>query len=120
MAFIAVVPLLVAAGYTAQHAAAFYAGIGAAHSSAVSFSGALSQRWGAKTILLIGTAIGSVGILCLLAARKSCDESWRSHALFAVVWGSTFNLPNQLSPLAIRWKRWDSTATSAPCSVSAT
>ncbi|MGT2510881.1 MFS transporter [Cupriavidus basilensis] len=98
--YIAVVPLLVAAGYTAQHAAAFYAGIGAATFIGSFVFGALSQRWGAKTILLIGTAIGSVGILCLLAARNPA-LSLGAVTLFAVIWGSTFNLPNQLSPLLL-------------------
>lgn len=98
--FIALVPYLVSAGYSAQQAAAFFAGTGAAAFVGNFVFGVLSYRWSAKAILLIGNAIGTGGILCLLAAGHPAFGIG-ALALFVLTWGCTFNLVNQLSPVLL-------------------
>ncbi|WP_166360542.1 MFS transporter [Pseudomonas akapageensis] len=98
--FIALVPCLVSAGYSAQHAAAFLAGTATAALVGNFLFGMLSDHWGAKSILLIGTIIGVAGILCLLAAADPA-LGLAAITLFALSWGSTFNLVNQFSPLLL-------------------
>lgn len=98
--FIALVPYLVSAGYSAEHAAAFLAGTAAAALIGNFAFGMLSDRWGAKAILLIGTVIGVAGIFCLLAASDPV-LGVGAITLFALSWGSTFNLVNQFAPLLL-------------------
>ncbi|MND47761.1 L-galactonate transporter [compost metagenome] len=98
--FIALVPYLVSTGYSAQDAAAFYAGIGAAALVGNFAFGVLSNRWRATNILMIGTCLGIAGILCLLAAPDPL-LGVGAIALFSLAWGTTFNLVNQLSPLLL-------------------
>ncbi|MNZ16976.1 putative MFS-type transporter YhjX [compost metagenome] len=98
--FIALVPYLVSAGHSAQDAAAFYAGIGAAALVGNFAFGVLSNRWRATNILMIGTCLGIAGILCLLAAPDPL-LGVGAIALFSLAWGTTFNLVNQLSPLLL-------------------
>ncbi|UVE17981.1 MFS transporter [Pseudomonas sp. LS44] len=96
--FIALVSYLVSAGYSAQAAASWYAGVGVASLLGNFLFGAASQRWSARTILLLGNAIGTAGILCLLAAQHPAF-GLAAVALFVLSWGATFNLVNQLAPL---------------------
>jgi predicted MFS family arabinose efflux permease len=98
--YIALVPYLIYAGFPAQVAAAFYAGIGAAALVGNFAFGAVSHRWGARNILLLGNAVGTLGILCLLLARDPA-LGLAAVAVFALSWGATFNLVNQLSPLLL-------------------
>lgn len=98
--YIALVPYLVASGYSAEHAAAIYAAVGAATFVGNFLFGALSHRWGAKMVLLFGTAASAAGILCLLAVRDRA-LGMMAIASFSLIWGSTFNLANQLSPLLL-------------------
>jgi len=98
--YVALIPFLISAGYSAQNAAGFFAGVGLA-TLVGSFSfGALSNRWGAKPVLLLGTLIGSAGILCLL---KAADPGFGILAVvvFCLTWGTTFNLVNQFSPVLL-------------------
>ncbi|WP_425267442.1 MFS transporter [Cupriavidus lacunae] len=87
-------------GYSAERAAAVYMGIGAATLVGNILFGALSTRWGAKAVLLTGTALSAVGILCLLAVDHHA-VGMIAIVLFSLIWGSTFNLANQLSPLLL-------------------
>lgn len=98
--YIALVPYLVSAGYSAQAAASWYAGVGAASLAGNFLFGALSQRWSARTILLLGNAIGIAGILCLLGAQQPA-LSLAAVAVFTLIWGTTFNLVNQFAPLLL-------------------
>ncbi len=98
--YIALVPYLVANGYSTERAAAIYAAVGAATFVGNFLFGALSHRWGAKTVLLFGTTAGAAGILCLLAVQDRA-LGMIAIAAFALIWGSTFNLANQLSPLLL-------------------
>ncbi|CAG2137321.1 L-lactate transporter [Cupriavidus yeoncheonensis] len=98
--YIALVPYLVSTGYSAERAAAIYMAIGAATLVGNVLFGALSNRWGAKAVLLMGTALGALGILCLLAVGHQA-LGMMAIALFSLIWGSTFNLANQLSPLLL-------------------
>lgn len=98
--YIALVPYLVSTGYSAERAAAVYMAIGAATLVGNILFGALSTRWGAKAVLLTGTASSAVGILCLLAVDHQA-VGMIAIALFSLIWGSTFNLANQLSPLLL-------------------
>jgi predicted MFS family arabinose efflux permease len=98
--YIALVPYLVSTGYSAERAAAIYMAIGAATLVGNFLFGALSHRWGAKTVLLMGTALSAIGILCLLAVHHRA-LGMMAIALFSLIWGSTFNLANQLSPLLL-------------------
>lgn len=98
--YISLVSCLVAAGYSAQAASSWYAGVGAASLAGNFLFGALSQRCSARTILLCGNAIGIAGLLCLLLAQH---PAWGLVALavFTLSWGTTFNLVNQLAPLLL-------------------
>ena len=98
--YIALVAYLVDAGYSPQTAASWYAGVGAASLAGNFLFGALSQRWSARTILLLGNAIAVAGILCLLLAHH---PAWglAAVAVFTLAWGTTFNLVNQLAPLLL-------------------
>lgn len=98
--YISLVACLVAAGYSAQTASGWYAGVGAASLAGNFLFGALSQRVSARTILLCGNAIGIAGLLCLLLAQH---PAWGLAALavFTLSWGTTFNLVNQLAPLLL-------------------
>ncbi|MFZ6049860.1 MFS transporter [Pseudomonas sp. CR3202] len=98
--YIALVPYLVSAGHSAQDAAAFYAGVGAAALVGNFIFGALSRRWSARTILLLGNIIGTAGILLLLLAHDP-SLGLTAVVVFSLSWGSTFNLVNQLSPLLL-------------------
>lgn len=98
--YIALVPYLIYAGFPARVAAAIYAGIGAAALVGNFAFGAVSHRWGARNILLLGNAVGTLGILCLLLARDPA-LGLAAVAVFALSWGATFNLVNQLSPLLL-------------------
>ncbi|MCO5397335.1 MFS transporter [Ralstonia sp. 21MJYT02-11] len=98
--YIALVPYLVASGYSAERAAAIYAAVGAATFIGNFLFGALSERWGARAVLLVGTAASAAGILCLLAVRDR-TLGMMAIASFSLIWGSTFNLANQLSPLLL-------------------
>ncbi len=98
--YISLVSCLVAAGYSAQAASSWYAGVGAASLAGNFLFGALSQRLSARSILLCGNAIGIAGLLCLLLAQH---PAWGLAALavFTLSWGTTFNLVNQLAPLLL-------------------
>ncbi|GLZ84674.1 MFS transporter [Metapseudomonas resinovorans] len=98
--YIALVPYLVSAGYSAQTAAVFYAGIGAAALAGNFLFGAVSHRWEARNILLLGNAAGTAGILCLLVAPHPA-LGLLAVVAFSLSWGTTFNLVNQLSPLLL-------------------
>ncbi|MDH4558506.1 MFS transporter [Pseudomonas sp. BN417] len=98
--FIALVPCLVSAGYSAQQAAACYAAVGAATLVGNFLFGALSNRWGARNILLVGTTLGTAGILCLLAASDPV-MGLAAVVFFCLTWGTSFNLVNQLAPLLL-------------------
>ncbi|SEJ54522.1 Predicted arabinose efflux permease, MFS family [Pseudomonas linyingensis] len=98
--YISLVSCLVSAGYSAQAASTWYAGVGAASLAGNFLFGALSQRCSARTILLCGNAIGIAGLLCLLLAQH---PAWglAAVAVFTLSWGTTFNLVNQLAPLLL-------------------
>ncbi|MOA10856.1 Major Facilitator Superfamily protein [compost metagenome] len=98
--YIALVPYLVSAGYSAESAAVFYAGIGAAALTGNFIFGAVSHRWEARNLLLLGNAVGIAGILCLLAAPNPA-LGLVAVVVFSLCWGSTFNLVNQLAPLLL-------------------
>ncbi|PPK38974.1 MFS transporter [Pseudomonas laurylsulfatiphila] len=98
--FIALVPYLVSTGYSAEHAAAFLAGTAVAALIGNFAFGMLSDRWGAKAILLIGTVFGVAGIFFLLAASDPV-LGVGAITLFSLIWGSTFNLVNQFAPLLL-------------------
>ncbi|MCM2318999.1 MAG: MFS transporter [Pseudomonas sp.] len=98
--YISLVSCLVSAGYSAQAASTWYAGVGAASLAGNFLFGALSQRCSARTILLCGNTIGIAGLLCLLLAQH---PAWglAAVAVFTLSWGTTFNLVNQLAPLLL-------------------
>lgn len=98
--YIALVAYLVAAGYSAEAASTWYAGVGAASLVGNFMFGALSQRCSARTILLLGNAIGTAGILCLTVAQHPA-LGLAAVAVFVLSWGTTFNLVNQLAPLLL-------------------
>lgn len=98
--FIALVPYLVSVGYSAQQAAAFLAASAAAALAGNFVFGLWSQRWAAKAILMSSTLVCALGILCLLAASDPV-LGLTAVTLFALGWGSTFNLVNQFSPLLL-------------------
>lgn len=94
------IPCLVAAGHTPAEAAVFHGGTAIATLIGSLAFGALSTRWGAERTLLLGSALGGVGILCLLGAGNSLLGSALAF-LFVLLWGSTFNLVNQFSPVLL-------------------
>ncbi|AYC35124.1 MFS transporter [Pseudomonas cavernae] len=96
--YIALVSYLVSAGYSAQTAAIWYAGVGVAGLAGNFIFGAASQRWSAKTILLLGNAASIAGILCLLGAKHPA-LGLAAVMVFTLCWGTTFNLVNQFAPL---------------------
>lgn len=98
--YISLVSCLQAAGYSAQTASSWYAGVGAASLAGNFLFGALSQRCSARTILLCGNALGIAGLLCLLLASHP-DWGLVALAVFTLSWGATFNLVNQLAPLLL-------------------
>ncbi|HEY6611031.1 MAG TPA: MFS transporter, partial [Pseudomonas sp.] len=98
--YIALVAYLVEAGYSAEAASTWYAGVAAASLAGNFLFGALSQRWSARTILLLGNAIGTAGILCLTVAQHPA-LGLAAVAVFVLSWGTTFNLVNQLAPLLL-------------------
>ena len=98
--YIALVSCLVAAGYSAETASTWYAGVGIASLAGNFLFGALSHRCSARTILLLGNAIGTAGILCLTGAQHPA-LGLAAVAVFAISWGTTFNLVNQLAPLLL-------------------
>ncbi|MNZ30553.1 putative MFS-type transporter YhjX [compost metagenome] len=98
--YIALVAYLVSAGYSAQTAASWYAGVAIASLAGNFLFGAASQRWNARTILLLGNAITIAGILCLLGAQHPA-LGLAAVAVFTLSWGTTFNLVNQLAPLLL-------------------
>lgn len=96
----ALVPCLVAAGHSPQEAAGFHGATAAATLVGSLAFGALSNRWGAENTLLLGTALAAGGILCLLGAGHPVLGGLFA-LLFVLLWGSTFNLVNQLSPVLL-------------------
>lgn len=98
--FINLVPYLVSAGFAAPTAAAFLAGTSAAAMLGNFIFGLVSSRYSARTILLLGTLIGAAGLLCLLGAPVPTLGT-SAIVLFALLWGGTFNLVNQLAPLLL-------------------
>lgn len=98
--FIALVPYLISAGYSAQQAAAFLAASAAAALIGNFVFGLWSQRWGTRAILMGGTLVGSLGILCLLLAGDPL-LGLAAITLFALSWGGTFTLVNQFAPLLL-------------------
>lgn len=98
--YVAFVPYLVSIGYSPEQAAAFYAvSSGAGLVGNLAF-GALSNRWGAKSVLILGSVITALGILLLLLAHDPV-YGWFAVAVFSLAWGSTSNLVNQLSPILL-------------------
>lgn len=95
--YMALIPYLVSVGYSADHAALVNTGAGAATLAGNFLFGVLSARWGTERTLLAGTVVAAAGILFLLGAQDPA-LGLGAVALFALVWGSTFNLANQLSP----------------------
>ncbi|WP_152228073.1 MFS transporter [Pseudomonas sp. SCB32] len=98
--FINLVPYLVSAGFDASTAAAFLAGTSGAAMLGNFVFGLISSRYSARNILLLGTLIGTVGLLCLLGAPLP-KLGTGAIVLFALLWGATFNLVNQLAPLLL-------------------
>jgi len=98
--YITLVPYLVSTGYSAEHAAAIYMAIAAATLVGNFLFGVLSNRLDAKTVLLVGTVLSALGILCLLAVHHRA-LGMIAIALFSLAWGSTFNVANQFSPLLL-------------------
>lgn len=96
----ALVPTLVAAGYSPTAAAGFHGATAAATLAGSLAFGALSTRWSAENTLLLGTALGTVGVLCLLGANHP-QHGGLFVLLFVLLWGSTFNLVNQFSPVLL-------------------
>lgn len=94
---VGLVPYLISIDYSASDAALVYASIGAATIVGSLLFGVLSERWGAKYTLLIGAVLSSVGLLSLLAASHPA-LGLVAVVLFSILWGTTFNLVNQLSP----------------------
>ncbi|HQR04647.1 MAG: MFS transporter [Proteobacteria bacterium] len=93
----ALVPYLVAMGYSSTQAAMANTGVGAATLAGNFIFGALSNRWGAERTLVVGALASAAGILCLLAAGDAA-LGVAAVVAFALLWGTTFNLANQLSP----------------------
>lgn len=93
----ALVPYLVSIGYSSTQAASANAGTAAATLVGNLLFGALSNRFGAERTLMFGSLASAAGTLFLLAAG---DPALGTAAVvaFVVVWGTTFNLANQLSP----------------------
>jgi len=98
--FINLVPYLVSAGFAAPTAAIFLAGTSGAAMLGNFIFGLISSRYSARSILLLGTLIGTVGLLCLLGAPVPTLGTG-AIVLFALLWGGTFNLVNQLAPLLL-------------------
>lgn len=94
---IALVSYLMAAGFSATDAAWVYAGTSAATLAGSLGFGALCTRWGPRRTMQAGLALAAFGTLLLLPASTG-PGGLACVVLFAVVWGSTFNLSNQLSP----------------------
>lgn len=91
------VPYLVSSGYSPEQAARAFALTSIATLVGNVAFGLLSARWGNARTLLGGTVAGALGVLCLLLVRDS-QFGLTALLLFCVVWGTTFNLINQLSP----------------------
>lgn len=91
------VPYLRAVGYSANSASIIYASIAASTIVGNLLFGSISNRWGAERTLLLGVALGTVGLMCLMLAAHA---TWGMAAIiiFCLIWGTTFNLVNQLSP----------------------
>lgn len=91
------VPYLRAVGYSATNASFIYASIAASSIVGNLLFGTISTRWGAERTLLFGVALGAVGLMFLMMASNAI---WGMAAIivFCLVWGTTFNLVNQLSP----------------------
>lgn len=91
------VPYLRAVGYSASKASFIYASIAASSIVGNLLFGAISNRWGAERTLVLGVALGTLGMVFLMMASHA---TWGMGAIiiFCMVWGTTFNLVNQLSP----------------------
>lgn len=91
------VPYLRAVGYSANSASIIYASIAASTIVGNLLFGSISTRWGAERTLLLGVALGTAGLVFLMLAAHA---TWGMAAIimFCMVWGTTFNLVNQLSP----------------------
>lgn len=98
--YMSLASFLIAAGYSDRHAAAFLTACAISALAGNFLFGTLSARWGAYTILMIGTACNITGILFLLAASHP-SLGLAAVVLFSILWGSTFNLSNQFSPLLL-------------------
>ncbi len=93
-------PYLVSAGFSADYAATFFAGVNAAGLVGNLIFGFLSSRWGAKPILLSGVVVAAGGILLLLMAHDAV-LGFGAVTLFSLTWGATFNLASVLSPMLL-------------------
>ncbi|WP_371227572.1 MFS transporter [Pseudomonas sp. QE6] len=98
--FINLVPYLVSTGFAAPMAALVLAGTSGAAMLGNFVFGLVSSRYSARNILLLGTLIGAAGLLCLLGAPVPTLGTG-AIVLFALLWGGTFNLVNQLAPLLL-------------------
>lgn len=62
--------------------------------------GVVTRRWGAQRTLILGTLMSTLGILVLpLAPERSFGLA--AAAAFVLLWGSSFNLINQLAPVLL-------------------
>lgn len=98
--FVALVPYLVSIGYSPDQAAKFFAAKSATGFVGTLAFGMLTNRWGAKSVLVLGFIVSTFGIMLLLMAPSSA-YGWGAVALFVLAWGSTAGLVNQLAPILL-------------------
>lgn len=94
-----VVPFLTSMGYSSKVAAVIFGGIGVAAMAGFPLFGVIADRYGARRALLLGIPVCALGVGVLLFANDQVGLILP--ILFVIMWGSTFNLSSQLSPLLL-------------------
>ena len=94
-----VVPFLTSMGYSSKLAALIFGSLGIAGIVGFPICGVIADRYGARRVLLMGIPVCALGVAILLLADKGVGLV--IPVLFVIMWGSTFNLSSQLSPLLL-------------------
>ncbi len=94
------IPILVASGYQQQTAALIVGAIGIATFLGSLLAGILTSRFHPVWIMLAAITLSAVGLGALLKSGVSASGLFFT-LIFVLVWGSTFNLINVVSPLLL-------------------